>query len=143
MVCNQTKWLVGGGVAVLFVYCFGWMTLFSHGGQPKWLVPLPKSHDHRLAGKWSGTWQPISDVPRQRRTAILKPDGTGEWFDEEEMHHPFEWGTEDGFIFTRQAGVDSWVGERCLFRLSPDEKTIAISKPRKWFGAFTNDMRRE
>jgi hypothetical protein len=97
----------------------------------QWAIKLPRMGDHRIVGEWKGTWK-LSDDPEPRhRITTFRPDGTGVWTDPERgFHLTFDWGTENGVIFTKRMATDAWSGTNRLYSLSPNKQTIQFSKAR-------------
>ena len=119
-------WLAASLLGVCMLSC---LVLVPYEGSPlkRALIKLPKARDSRLVGTWSGSWQFLDELPLRSRVTELRSDGFGSTKDDGRPRGSFEWGTENGVLFTRRRAVDSWAGEQHAYVLSPDRKSVSFS----------------
>jgi hypothetical protein len=106
-----------------------------------WLIKLPRTRDSRLVGTWKGTWRLMDDPELRPRVTTLRNDGTGECVDHSDIRTVFEWGTEDGRIYTRRMATDAWSGRSHAYKFSADDRNVWFS-PYRMFDTFSSEMHR-
>jgi hypothetical protein len=133
---RRRKWLWIGCAALgaIVVVLFSFPALFWFG---YYRIKLPRSRDADLVGTWRGNWV-FFDEPRTT-TVTFRSDGTGQ---SSQRAGPFDWGTEDGVLYTRRMATDAWSGTRRTYRIAPDRGSVAFSKS-GMFDLVTREMTRE
>jgi hypothetical protein len=84
------------------------------------LIKVPRTKDPRLVGTWRGTWKFLDEKAARYRETTFRSDGTGSFSEEHRHNMPFDWGTEDGVLYTRRMATDAWSRRRIPYKLSKD-----------------------
>jgi hypothetical protein len=104
------------------------------------LIKVPRTKDPRLVGTWRGTWKFLDEKAARYRETTFRSDGTGSFSEEHRHNMPFDWGTEDGVLYTRRMATDAWSRRRIPYKLSKD---AAEFKGVKMFDLVTAKMKRQ
>jgi len=119
---------------ITFLGAGGWVAYYR--------IKLPRGHDASLLGTWKGTWRVMDEQTIQSRVTVFRADGTGQWSDNARFRMPFDWGTEEGVLYTRRMATDAWSGRRHRYRFSSDKNGVHFDGQRM-FDLVSSDMRRQ
>jgi|GEM_PF-6128200 len=116
----------GVGAPLLFAGIFGIGLSYE---LDKWSIKLPREHDSALVGTWQNRKSAIaSEDPPILVSTTFNADGTGSFLMHDGYHPPFEWGTENGVLYTRRMATDAWSGSHWPYRLQGNQITFQGAK---------------
>jgi hypothetical protein len=120
------------------------LDLLAWSGSPirKLMIKVPRTRDARLVGTWRGTWRFLDEPNLRPKVTEFRSEGTG-WFSLGEYHYPFEWGTEDGVLYTRRMATDSWSARHFRYGFSTDQKTVQFVGAGPMFDLVCAEMHRQ